>query len=986
METEQTKHETEESLMLAQFETSCNFSHKLQNGAPSSEGDSLQITEDTNWNTHSAHYKPSKGVSSVKRYRENCNIPASEQGLNKMNGDLTNGELNHALTEQSLLVHQPKKMKVDVESRDNVDTSYKLANNFSEAERCSQQTETNFDKRNCHIPKADIFRLQQNKQVPNGAVSSSSTKGSTPGDLLEKTLSQYYPEQVSIAPQTSGSQLDTVIDSLTSQLSSEGAQPTALTSKFQTNSSLMSDSQQQQSETSADAEGGNNYNSVNYSLNGYSHNFEVKHQQQQPQSYSGQELALGPLPDMVQPLRNAGSSQHPSSEQCFPNDTNTQVKCTEDQKEFNLGSFVKRNNPLHTAETGGYGSFCNSGIQENKQKEKSAVGQILHHGTDRGQHYGSQTQNFQENVGKQQRPDDFGHIEPGLQLSHHIRMENGTENTQHRDYISCSTPSQTGWADGNPSQSQQKPTSGPSSQGHEQNMWRGFHDKPQPEQQKEDTQVCSHLLESNLVQHYRQTQTSGVFTDNSQRSNISQQKQQDCLPSQRQCVSTQHNTAPEWQQSNLKTPQMQQTLLKKMPEQRPVPQNQQAENCYQSQREPEHLCEDSDLQDILSADFVTTHQQQQEQLCLLQRPLSHPPQSEGRQLNSPNYRPHSQPPPGSQLQTEQPLRNGSAQACNQDIHCIYQPTFTYNNATEMPQPQKQFITNSDRKNLKQFQPQQFNNHFHETNKVDFHQISIQSQPRVTQGLVNQQVTSQMYFKAEQQIKTSCTQFQMGPQLPLEPVGSHGDSQRHAALRMHLLQKQERHGSSHPLQGSGDLKQFPRGVKIENGPRFELPASRQQEQLMQMRDVGMGGVHIKQESQQSLCVQNKKQGSILSSMEQSLKNYQLSSVFEKKSIMVNSSNKVKVESSGPVTILSANTDISRIESLPGASSMLALKKNVDSTPKKEQLLKTFIDSPIKLLDTPIKNLLDTPMKTQYEIPSCHCVGESYIVSAEKELIS
>lgn len=986
METEQAKHEMEESLMLAQFETSCNFSHKLQNGAQSSEEDSLQITEDTNWNTQSAHYKPSKGVSSVKRYRENCNVPASEQGLSKMNGDLTNGELNHALTEQSLLAHQPKKMKVDVESRDNVDTSYKFVNNFSESERGSQQTETNFDKRNCH---GDIFRLQRNKQAPNGAVSSSSTIESTPGDLLEKTLSQYYPEQVSIAPQTSGSQLDTVNDSLTSQLSSEGAQPTALTSKFQTNSSHIPDLQQQHVETSADAEGGNNYNSVKYSVNGYSHNFDINHQQQQPPSYSGQELALGPLPDMVRSFRNAGSSQHPSREQCFPNDTNPQVKYTEAQKEFNPGSFVKLSDPLHTAETGGYGSFHNSGIQENKQKEKSAVGQILHHGTGRGQHYESQTLNFEENVEKQQRPDGFGHIGPGHQQPHHIRMENGMENTQRRADMSCSTPSQTAWIDGNTSQSQKQPTSGPSSQGQEQDMWRGIPGKPQPEQQQEDSQVCSRLLESNLVQHYRQTQTQGVFTDSNQRSSSSQQKQQDCLPSQRQCASTQHNTAPEWQQSNLKTPQMQQTLLKKMPEQRNVLQNQQAENCYQFQREPEHLCDDNDLQDILSAGFVTTHQQQQEQqLCLIQRPLSHPPQSEGQQLNSPNYRPHSQPPPGSQLQTEQPLRNGSAQACNQDVHRIDQPTFTYNNATETPQPhpQKQLFTNSNSKNLKQFQPQQSNNHCHETNQVDFPQNLTQSQPYLPQGVVNQQVTSQMYFKAEQQMKTSCTQFQMGPQLPLRPVGPHGDSQRHAALRMHLLQKQERHGSCHPLQGSNDPKQIHRGVKIENGTRFELPASRQQEQLMQMREVGMGGVHIKQESQQALCVQNKKQGSILSSMEQSLKNYQLSPVFEKKSIMVNSSNKVKVESSGPVTILSANTDINRIESSPGASSTLALKKNLDSTPKKEQLLKTFMDSPIKLLDTPIKNLLDTPMKTQYEIPSCHCVGESYIVSAEKGLVS
>lgn len=980
METEEAKHETEESLMLAQFGTSCNFSPKLQNGAPSSEEDSLQITEDTNWITHSAHYNPNKCVSSVKRYRENCDIRASEQRMCKINGDLTNGELNHAHTEQSILVHQPKKMKVDVENRKVVDTSYNLVNNFSQSESSSQWTETSFDKRNCHIPNGDIFCFAQNKPVSNGAVSSSSTIESTPGDLLEKTLSQYYPEQVSIAPQTSGSQLDTVNDSLTNQLSNEGAQPMALTSGFQTNSSYMTDSQQQQPGSATNAEGSNRYNSVNYSVNGYSHSFEVDHQQQQhhqlqqPQSYSGQELDLGALPDMVQPLDNANSSQHPNGGSCFPNDTNPQRNYTGARQEFNPSSFVKHSKPLHTTEAGGYGSFHISRIQENKQSEKSGTGQTL-------QPYGSQAQNCQENIGKQ-RPDGVGHMSPGLKQPHHIRMENGMENTQQRANIACSTPTQTGWIDDGPLRSHQKPTSGPSSHTQEQNVWRGFPGKPQPERQTESPQVCSQLLETNSVLQYRGTQTQAVFTDSSQRPNSSQQKQQDCLPSQKQGASIQHNTAPEWQQMNLKTPQMQQTLLQKIPEQRNFPQNQQAENCYQSQREPEHFCENNELQDILSAGFVTTQQQQKDQELCLQRPLSHPPQSEGQQLKSPNYRPHSHPPPGSQLQTEQPLRNNSAQP-NQNIHPSGQPAVTYNNTTEMqqPHPQKQYFTESSSKNLNLSQPQQSNNHCHETNQVDFPQTFTQSQPHLPQGLVNQQVTRQMFLKSEQQMKASCTQFQMGPRLPLGPLGPHGDSQRQA-LRLHLLQKHDRHSSPHPLQDSSDPKQVPRGVKIENGPRFELAASRQQEQLQQMREPSMGGIHIKQENQQFLCVQNKKQRSILSSMEQSLRQYQFSPVCEKKSVVFDTLNKVKVESSGPVTILSTNTHTNGIDSSAGTSSSVAQKKMLDSTPKKEQLLKSFIDSPIKLLDTPIKNLLDTPMKTQYEIPSCHCVGESYIVGNEK----
>lgn len=231
-------------------------------------------------------------------------------------------------------------------------------------------------------------------------------------------------------------------------------------------------------------------------------------------------------------------------------------------------------------------------------------------------------------------------------------------------------------------------------------------------------------------------------------------------------------------------------------------------------------------------------------------------------------------------------------------------------------------------------------------------------------------------KAEQQ--TSCTQFQRGTQLPLRPTGTHEDFQRHAVLRTHLLQKQERQGPPHQLQSINDIRNSLGPIKIENGPRFELHGAQQQKQHLQMQDAFTGGIQIKQEKQQVLCEQSSRQGSILASMEQSLRQYELSPVFEKKSLIVNSSNKVKVESSGPITVLSTNTEMSGMESLAGATTNVALKKPPNFTPKKEQLLQSFIESPMKLLDTPIKNLLDTPMKTQYDIASCHCVGECQVL--------
>ncbi|XP_073321906.1 methylcytosine dioxygenase TET2 [Pagrus major] len=983
METEQARHETEESLILAQFGTSHNISHKLQNGGQSSEGDSLQITGDTNWN----HYKSSTGANSMKRHRENCNSPASGQGLfdqgsYMMNGELMNGELKHALTEQSLLVHQSKKLKIDSEIKGNDDMSSSLVDNFPELTKATEfecntpQTEIKLDKRNCHFPNGDIFGLPRNKQVsiPNGAVSPPSTIESTPGDLLTKTLSQYYPEQVSIAQQTSGPQLDAVNGSLANKLPSEGAQPPSSTSGLP-NSTQMPDSQQQPPGASGSVEGGNSYNSVGYIVNGYSNNFEADHQQQQhqqqqqqrPPSYSGQELSQGQLPGMIPPTNTAnGSQQHQNGPQCYPDDTNPQGLYAKANQEFNQNSFLERNAPLQSAEAGGFGSFPNSGLQMG-QNEEPRSGQHQHHGTDRGHQYGIQPQTLKQNAGN-----NTGSMGPSLQQPRHAGLENGMESTsQQRANLSCSTPHQRGWMKLNSSHSQQQPVSDPLSQAQEPDVWRGFPAKPQSEQQTANPQVHCQMLEPNSAQRF---QTQGVFTESSQGSNSFQQQQQDRPPAQTHCAPAQHNTAPEWQQSNSKAPQMHQSLPQKMPEQCNFPQNQQADSRYHTQMQSEHLCEDPDLQDILSPVFLPTQQQQQQQQhCHIQRPLSHPPQFEGQQLKSPNYRPRSQPQPGQQqLQPNQPLRNNSAQSNNQHIQHGDHATFSYNNTTEMQQlqHQRQYTPNSGNSNLKQFQPQRPNNHCHQPNHVDISQTSTQSQPHLPQGTLNQQV----YPKAEQQLNISCAQFQRGPRLPLGPMGTHGDFQRHAALRMHLLQKQERQGPPHPPQSIGDPKHDLRAVKMENGPRFELPGSQQQEQQLQMREAGMGGIQVKQENQQTLCDQSKRPGSILASMEQSLRQYQLSPVFEKKSLVINPSNKVKVESSGPVTILSTNTDMSGVE-LPAAAPVnVALKKPPDSTPKKEQLLQSFMESPMKLLDTPIRNLLDTPMKTQYDIASCHCVEQ------------
>lgn len=69
---------------------------------------------------------------------------------------------------------------------------------------------------------------------------------------------------------------------------------------------------------------------------------------------------------------------------------------------------------------------------------------------------------------------------------------------------------------------------------------------------------------------------------------------------------------------------------------------------------------------------------------------------------------------------------------------------------------------------------------------------------------------------------------------------------------------------------------------------------------------------------------------------------------------------KLERSGPVTVLSTATDGD-------------LCYSAESTPSKNSI-NSFLESPMKFLDTPIKNILNTPSKKLTDLPSCQCMGE------------
>ncbi|KAI4903734.1 hypothetical protein NFI96_005129 [Prochilodus magdalenae] len=271
------------------------------------------------------------------------------------------------------------------------------------------------------------------------------------------------------------------------------------------------------------------------------------------------------------------------------------------------------------------------------------------------------------------------------------------------------------------------------------------------------------------------------------------------------------------------------------------------------------------------------------------------------------------------------------------------------------QPQRQYTAGSNMH--KQYSQQPFNHRL--PSHSNFQQLPrSQPQPQIPDGAHGPQMPAQMFPKAESQ--ESCAQYQ---RQPLQSPVAQADFQNHAALQMHPLHKQQRPNCP---QSPNHIRPNLQHIKRENSPRFEatvqMPSFQMQQQDRQLSSPMLATV--KQERPSSACEESQHR-SILATMEQQLQQYQLSPVFEKKPLVIKSPSKVKVEMSGGVTVVSTNLDGINEEH----------PKRPDFTPKKtEPGLQVFLDSPMKLLDTPIKNLLDTPLKTQYDIAPCHCVEQ------------
>ncbi|XP_026878548.2 methylcytosine dioxygenase TET2 [Electrophorus electricus] len=972
MDTETARHETEESLTLARlgFPRQTD-SANLQNGKQSPEAPCQQANGEGSW----TRFQPGTGDNPMKRHQDSCVSPADTQGPFDQGPYETNG-----LSEQCVLgLHQPKRLRMN---REEVLSLWdkKETEKESRLDLTGELNKPEPDKTNCNYPNGDIFTLSRSKQVstPNGATTVTPPSGEGPtGALLEKTLSQYYPEQVSIAPQTSSSQADRV----TSNLQEQGIPSPSLTSGFHILAS------EPFAKTLPEVASRKGYSPA-FMVNGYSRRFGAE-QQHQPPPYP-----LSDLPDLeartqantskgpgVAAQTSVGDrSQDQNSTECFPRKSEGLCVIPKSGQVF-----VQESYPLPALQMGtsvpgkgsnAFGSFDSPAVGDHVSGNHAAqqnlqFGRQQHHSevprpADRSSQglrdlvmpaappLSPQQRQSVEPQTRGGRPDPPAIAEPQkpggdckLSLTGQAERLAGNEGP-------CP---QTGWIDLNASQAPQHPGSQP-------HMWRGF-----PPQQSPVPQSPSRLLEPEPT-HSFTARGFGQPSFPQQQDHHTQNGYKPGMPP----TQTQLKAASECHPC--KTPSgvhVQSDKFQHMPEQCNSSQ-QQMNQQFCSPVLQEKLCKhEQDLERMLSPDFLLQRppqaHQQQDSISQLQsaQGLKMAPQSldlsqgqvdaqlqsrhktEGymqSKISSPSYQPPKLPGPthpgpghGPAMRSNIPdPPHPSSQPLSKDMESV----FGFSDIAEMQKNPQRRYTLSPSAPL-QYSHQSLNHRL--PGNVDCLQaLHSQTQPQLPGGADGPQMPFPKFPKAETQ--DPCAHFQRGP---LRSPGPQGDLQRHAALRMRLLQKQERPSHS---QSPDLVRPDLQAAKRENGQMLTSHMTLQAGELVS----GMLAT-VKQERPSSACEQNQHK-SILATMEQQLQQYQPSPVFEGKPLVIKPPGKVKVEMAGSVTVVSTNMED---------------HKPADFTPKKVEL-QSFLESPMKLLDTPIKNLLDTPVKTQYDIPPCHCVEQ------------
>ncbi|XP_032542484.1 methylcytosine dioxygenase TET2 isoform X1 [Chiroxiphia lanceolata] len=1083
---------------------------KLQNGSPAAERPGVEVNGD-----HKPLFiKSNYGVSHPKGSPNNRVSPDLLQDKKVYSKYMQNGGIKRTFSEPSLYgLHESKKVKQDKEvngeKAEPEDNSEKpsVSNSYSEKKPESftrQENEASDlipstrynsggsenshdlliqdeqEQENIHCHNRDIVLLLKNKAVPmpNGATVSASSMESMHGELLEKTLSQYYPEHVSIAMQKNTSHINAITSQATNELSYQTTHSSHTSGQITSPQTSNSELPQVPAVVVTEV-----YNTEDSSkppvLPGSCllQKPELQLQQQIP-GYDPHQLPVG--------SSNVHGSigQVPNQDLSLSSSSNLQAQSTAlerySEQAENNGAFFTQNSTFHkdsstppapemnsalsaVVQEGhhSYDSRCetlpgkikNEGQQEGPMSESPSLSQQQLHPQQR---LLQQAQTSQQGVSEsnpqaavassiQQRPEEVTLAsEPPLQ-NLHVRGSEG-ELQQHYQHFPGQREPET------PPDKEKDQVKEPVQQAQHYSKPAWIELVSTQFRQREPPQKPSEALLRSILQCQPNTAQT-VYTKQYAGSPDSlkgpsgqprSQKimQQEQLPSLYKSESSQlqpHPPADQQLPFQKHSPQPQLTkvdsLVKSQVQQHPPqqlrfqerPEKSQAEQSLGAPLKQQHL----NPQPGENGQFLHSHilqQMLQKQTHRVQLPCSpqvtsnHQQSLQMKNKDLPRTVSHSQtnaeqlldrtsfnqlkveecfqagnkylkssafPLPHPQLGLEQvrtmnnkaPLYTQKAKAslqhpCPNNMHSVSE--------------KKGSAANIERFGANKMQDLQHVQYFSNdlTTKQDVNHCFQEQEQRTQQASVLQLPPlqpSQCYGASLNQDLPS----KQAPQIPQQYLphsqtappsqdqrGCHlqsqtpKDFQKHAALRWHLLQKQEQQAYQQPKTEIGPSAAR-KPIKTEAGTKSNVcmrPSAGQLENKMWKKT-------IKQENQHFGC-ENMQQKSIIETMEQQLKQIQVKSLFDHKTFTLKSPKHVKVETAGPITILSRNTSAADFDTqTPNLDQQANL--SAEKTPTKRTagtVLNNFLDSPSKLLDTPVKNLLDTPAKTQYDFPSCSCVEQ------------
>ncbi|NXS20651.1 TET2 dioxygenase, partial [Mystacornis crossleyi] len=1082
---------------------------KLQNGSPATERPDVEVNGD-----HKPLFNKSNfGVPHPKGSPNNRVSPDLLQEKKVYSKYMQNGGIKRTFSEPSLYgLHESKKVKQDkevngeiAEPEDNSEKpsvsscySEKKPESFTRQENDASdlipstrhnsvgsenphdlliQDEQEWENIHCH--NRDIVLLLKNKAVPmpNGATVSASSMESMHGELLEKTLSQYYPEHVSIAMQKNTSHINAITSQATNELSYETTHSSHTSGQITSPQTSNSELPQVPAVVVTEV-----YNTEDTSkppvLPGSCslQKPELQLQQQIP-GYDSHQLPVG------NSSIHGSIGQVPNQDLSLSSSSNLQAQSTAlerySEQAENNGAFFTQNSTFHkdssTPPAPEMNSALSAAVQEGHHSydnrcDETLPGEIKNEGQQEGpmsespslsqqqlhpqQSLLQQAQTSQD-VGESnpqaavaasilQRPEEVTLAsEPPLQNLHAHRSEG--ELQQHYQRFPGQREPET------PPDKEKDQVKEPVQQAQHYSKPAWIELVSTQFRQGEPPQKPSEALLRSILQ-YQASTAQTVCTKQyagspdsikgpsgqAQSQKIMQQEQ---LPPLYKSESSQlqpHPPADQQLPFQKHSPQPQLTkvdsLLKPQVQQQPPQQlhfqprsEQQAEQPLGAPLKQQHL----NPQPGENGQFLHSHilqQMLQKQAHPVQLPCS--PQLTPNQQQAPQMKTKDLPQAVSHPQSnaEQPLDRTSfnqlkAEECfqtgNKDVksaafplpnhHLGLEQVQTMNNKAPLytqkanaslqhPCPNNRHVISEKKGNAANMERfgankmqdlqhvQYFSNNL--TAKQDVNHCFQEQEQQTQQASVLQLPPlqpSQGYGASLNQDLPSKQAPQIPQQyLPHSQTAPHAqdqrgchlqsqtpkDFQKHAALRWHLLQKQEQQAYQQPKTEIGPSAAY-KPIKIEAGTKSNVcmrPSAGQLENKMWKKT-------IKQENQHFGC-ENMQQKSIIETMEQQLKQIQVKSLFDHKTFTLKSPKHVKVETAGPITILSRNTSASDFDTQTPILDQQA-NLSAEKTPTKRTagtVLNNFLDSPSKLLDTPVKNLLDTPAKTQYDFPSCSCVEQ------------